>query len=322
MQHSRRSTQQRDAQKHVHRGCLRFMKIPSFMPPKHAVTYGLNDKVLCKFKDFYYAGKIVNVSTKDGERLFTVHYQGWHKRHDVIVPESQVKQLFLPYTVENVTRTTAELEAAKSEKKRRSKLKEVSDTASVSSLSPPVTSRRNKVVKREPIPDVNSIKYHYGCLPQSLCDILEKDNDAVINRRLLTKLPAAYPIDVLLVEFLYTHEIDLVRRADKLIITYGDEVSCTQVNYLLQSCQMITDYFNMLLGKLLLYSSERDQYQSELLRQRLLNLNGADGSSQQMHLGRRRVFQALKLMTSEFVTFIEENREKYFSVRRDYEPQE
>ncbi|KAK5985065.1 MRG domain-containing protein, partial [Trichostrongylus colubriformis] len=254
----------------------------------------------------------------------------------------------------------AELEAAKSEKKRRSKLKEVSDTASVSSLSPPVTSRRNKVVKREPIPDVNSIKYHYGCLPQSLCDILEKDNDAVINRRLLTKLPAAYPIDVLLVEFLYTHEIDLVRRADKLIITYGDEVSCTQVNYLLQSCQMITDYFNMLLGKLLLYSSERDQYQSELLRQRLLNLNGADGSSQQMHLGSTllpdgtvpvrhssvyglphllRLFKclaekfadlpqdlesivALKLMTSEFVTFIEENREKYFSVRRDYEPQE
>ncbi|KAK6038654.1 hypothetical protein COOONC_23841 [Cooperia oncophora] len=48
---------------------------------------------------------------------------------------------------------------------------------------------------------------------------------------------------------------------------------------------MITDYFNMMLGKLLLYPPERDQYQSELLRQRLLNLNGADGTNAQPHLG-------------------------------------
>lgn len=44
---------------------------------------------------------------------------------------------------------------------------------------------------------------YYGCLPQSLRDILDKDNDAVLNRRLLTKVPSAYPIDVIL------HEVGL-----------------------------------------------------------------------------------------------------------------
>lgn len=41
---------------------------------------------------------------------------------------------------------------------------------------------------------------HYGKLPKSLRDILTKDRDAVLQRRLLTKLPAVYPIDVLLHE--------------------------------------------------------------------------------------------------------------------------
>ncbi|VDL68244.1 unnamed protein product [Nippostrongylus brasiliensis] len=31
---------------------------------------------------------------------------------------------------------------------------------------------------------------------------------------------------------------------------------------------------------------------------------------------------SLKMMTSEFVVFLADNRDKYFSVRRDYEPQE
>ncbi|VDL85670.1 unnamed protein product [Nippostrongylus brasiliensis] len=119
------------------------------MPPKKipAVTYELNDRILCKYGDLYYEGKIVNVSTEDKERIFTVHYQGWHKRHDAIIPESQSRNLFLPYTEQNLARA----------------------------------------------------KY-YGCLPPSLRDILEKDNDAVLNRRLLTKLPAIYPIDMMLCE--------------------------------------------------------------------------------------------------------------------------
>ncbi|VDO66030.1 unnamed protein product [Heligmosomoides polygyrus] len=277
------------------------------MPPKHAVSYDINDRILCKYGDLYYEGKIVAITMKNNEKVFTVHYQGWHKRHDVGIPESMTKQRFLPYTPENLAKS----------------------------------------------------KY-YGCLPQSLRDILDKDNDAVLNRRLLTKVPSAYPIDVILHEFLSTYDIEIAWGPEKVTVTYGDDITSGHLNCLLRGCQMITDYFNMMLGKLLLYGPERDQYQSELLRQRLLNLNDSEGVHNRPHLGSAvlpdnsvpvrhssvfglphllRLFDclaekfaslpadsdpilSLKVMTAEFVMFLDENRDKYFSVRRDYEPQE
>ncbi|WKY11441.1 hypothetical protein Q1695_003199 [Nippostrongylus brasiliensis] len=343
------------------------------MPPKKipAVTYELNDRILCKYGDLYYEGKIVNVSTEDKERIFTVHYQGWHKRHDAIIPESQSRNLFLPYTEQNLARAKAELQQAKLEKKRQKIAKiprrssAASDLASTSSSpahSPatPARRRRTKVIKREIIEDVRDIKFYYGCLPPSLRDILEKDNDAVLNRRLLTKLPAIYPIDMMLCEFLSSYDIDIEWGVDKVVVSYGDGVTLDHINRLLRGCQMITDYFNMTIGKLLLYGPERDQYHSELLRQRLHNLNDTEGINSRPHLGSvvlpdnstpvrhssvfglphlLRLFEvfvedfanlpqdaepilSLKMMTSEFVVFLADNRDKYFSVRRDYEPQE
>ncbi|PIO67737.1 hypothetical protein TELCIR_10502 [Teladorsagia circumcincta] len=146
--------------------------------------------------------------------------------------------------------------------------------------------------------------------------------------------------------FLYNYDIEIAWGADKITVSYGDDVNCSHLNALLLSCQMITDYFNMSLGKLLLYPPEREQYQSELLRQRLLNLNGADGNNKQPHLGSAvlpdntvpvrhssvyglpHLLRLFKWFGEKFADLpqdsdpILENREKYFSVRRDYEPQE
>ncbi|KAE9416376.1 hypothetical protein Angca_007466 [Angiostrongylus cantonensis] len=326
--------------------------------------YELNDRILCKYGDLYYEGKIVNISTNNEGRVFRVHYQGWHKRHDVDISESKSKQLFLPYTEENLARAKAELENAKLEKKRKSTPKTPSSAttnSSVSSVSPIATPRRGKTTNVSPYyRDHSNIKFHYGCLPQSLREILERDHDAVIQRRLLAKLPALYPIDVILHEFLTNFQVDVTKREDKIIVSFEDDISSNRISDLVRSCQMITDYFNLLLGKVLLYSPERDQYQSELLRLRLSNLNDADESRDRPHLGSavlpdnsipvrlssiygfphllrlfdclREKFQgistntgpllALKFMTSDFVEFVDGNREKYFSVRRDYEPQE
>ncbi|KHJ75188.1 hypothetical protein OESDEN_25196, partial [Oesophagostomum dentatum] len=193
---------------------------------------------------------------------------------------------------------------------------------------------------------------YYANLPKSLREILKKDQDAVLQRRLLAKLPAVYPIDILLHEFLSTFDMELEWDGDKLAVSHGDEISSSRVTALIRSCQMITDYFNM---------PERDQYQSELLRLRLTNLNGdEDNTHKKPYLGSSslpddtvpvrltsvyglphllRLFDcfadkfeklqsdsanilALKIMTSDFITFIDENREKYFSLRRDYEAQE
>ncbi|KJH52154.1 hypothetical protein DICVIV_01619 [Dictyocaulus viviparus] len=321
---------------------------------KH-MSYELNDRILCKYGDLYYEGKIVNISTNADGRVFRVHYQGWHKRHDVDIPEQQSKQLFLPYTAENLARTKTELENARLERKRKSTCKNASaananTSTNASSASPVVTPRR----------DVNIIVQYYGCLPQSLRDILEKDRDAVIHRRLLAKLPAMYTIDVIIYEFLNSLRIDVTKKGDKLIVFFDDDVSSSRISDLIRSCQMITDYFNLMLGKMLLYPPERDQYQSELLRLRLSNLNDAEDSKERPHLGSTQLpdnsipvrhtsvyglphllrffnslteksegmsvdsgpLLALKVITSELVDFLNENREKYFSVRRDYEPQE
>lgn len=45
------------------------------MPPKHAVSYDINDRILCKYGDLYYEGKIVAITMKNNEKVFTVHYQ-------------------------------------------------------------------------------------------------------------------------------------------------------------------------------------------------------------------------------------------------------
>ncbi|ETN85950.1 hypothetical protein NECAME_16559 [Necator americanus] len=337
------------------------------MPPKPSTSYELNDRILCNYNGIYYEGKIVNVSLVDGERVFTVHYQGWHKRHDVDIKEGETSKLFLPYTEQNLARAKAELDSAKIEKKRRMSSKASVETASnesTASTSPRITPRRGgrppKISSSILLEEGKSAKFHYGNLPKSLRDILKKDRDAVLQRRLLAKLPAVYPIDELLHEFLCTLDMELEFDGDKLAVSHRDDISSSRVTALIRSCQMITDYFNMVLGKLLLYQPERDQFQSELLRLRLTNLNGDDDPRRRPYLGSSllpddtvpvrlssvyglphllRLFNclaekfetlpsdsesilALKIMSSDFVAFLDENREKYFSVRRDYEAQE
>ncbi|KAJ1372710.1 hypothetical protein KIN20_034935 [Parelaphostrongylus tenuis] len=233
--------------------------------------------------------KIVNISTDDEGRVFRVHYQGWHKRHDVDISESESKRLFLPYTEENLARTKVALHSAKRKRSSMSKTPSTasadtnSTTSSVNTVVPP---RKEKTTSANPYHrDPSTIKFYYACLPQSLREILEKDHEAILQRRLLTKLPALYPIDVILHEFLASFQIDVTKRGDKITVSFNDNISSNRINDLVRSCQMITDYFNLLLGKVLLYSSERDQYQSELLRLRLSNLSDTDEAKNRPHLG-------------------------------------
>lgn len=41
------------------------------------VSWSLNDRVLCRYpnSEIYYEAKIIGITSKDGESLFTVHYQ-------------------------------------------------------------------------------------------------------------------------------------------------------------------------------------------------------------------------------------------------------
>ncbi|VDM77325.1 unnamed protein product [Strongylus vulgaris] len=93
--------------------------------------------------------------------------------------------------------------------------------------------------------------------------------------------------------------MELEWAGDKLTVSHGEEISSSRVTAIIRSCQMITDYFNMILGLF------------DCLAAKLVNVP-SDSSN----------ILALQVMSSDFIAFLEENREKYFSVRRDYEAQE
>uniref|UniRef100_A0A158PB20 MRG domain-containing protein n=1 Tax=Angiostrongylus cantonensis TaxID=6313 RepID=A0A158PB20_ANGCA len=192
--------------------------------------------------------------------------------------------------------------------------------------------------KRKSTPKTPSV--HYGCLPQSLREILERDHDAVIQRRLLAKLPALYPIDVILHEFLTNFQVDVTKREDKIIVSFEDDISSNRISDLVRSCQMITDYFNLLLGSCLSSLAFKSYpfcplSHINLVRSAVLPDNSIPVRLSSIygfpHLLRlfdclREKFQgistntgpllALKFMTSDFVEFVDGNREKYFSVAR------
>ncbi|CAJ0604660.1 unnamed protein product [Cylicocyclus nassatus] len=188
---------------------------------------------------------------------------------------------FVPWVMIN----DAELESAKIVKKRKSSKANADAVSreSVASASPLVAPRRvdkaPKLTVSSLSEDAKSVEFHYTNLPKSLREILKKDQDAVLQRRLLAKLPVVYPID-----FLSTFDMELEWAGDKLTVSHGDEISSSRVSALIRSCQMITDYFNMIFGNLLLYHPERDQYQSELLRLRL-TLSGDGGSRRRPYFG-------------------------------------
>jgi hypothetical protein len=66
--------------------------------------YKLNDMILCRTNDrtgLFYEAKIKGVIEENGETIYQVHYQGWHRRHDEDIPESEVNDRFQEFTPEN-----------------------------------------------------------------------------------------------------------------------------------------------------------------------------------------------------------------------------
>ncbi|KAK6011228.1 hypothetical protein OSTOST_23698 [Ostertagia ostertagi] len=96
-------------------------------PKKELKKYELNDKVMCKHGLFYYEAKITEITEQDGEPLYVVHYQGWHKRYDERITQSETSDKFLPFTPENVAKCKKEIQEAQSSKVKRRKTKDGND---------------------------------------------------------------------------------------------------------------------------------------------------------------------------------------------------
>ncbi|PIO65178.1 hypothetical protein TELCIR_13164 [Teladorsagia circumcincta] len=98
------------------------------MPPR-ATRYEVNDKVLCKHGLFFYEAKITDVEEEAGEMIYTVHYQGWHKRYDERIRQSKCPEMFLPLTEANIAKAKADIQEASAAKTKRKKQKLEDDDA-------------------------------------------------------------------------------------------------------------------------------------------------------------------------------------------------
>ncbi|EYC45232.1 hypothetical protein Y032_0435g1420 [Ancylostoma ceylanicum] len=94
---------------------------------KDMKKYEVNEKVLCKHGQYYYEAKIIEIAEEDGETVYIVHYQGWHKRYDERITASETAEMFLPFTEENVARCKKEIQEASASKSKKRKTKDPND---------------------------------------------------------------------------------------------------------------------------------------------------------------------------------------------------
>ncbi|KHJ84509.1 hypothetical protein OESDEN_15775 [Oesophagostomum dentatum] len=96
-------------------------------PKKDTKKYEVNEKVLCKHGQYYYEAKITEIAEEDGETVYIVHYQGWHKRYDERITASETAEMFLPFTEENVARCKKEIQEASASKSKKRKTKDTNE---------------------------------------------------------------------------------------------------------------------------------------------------------------------------------------------------
>uniref|UniRef100_A0A0N5ACD7 MRG domain-containing protein n=1 Tax=Syphacia muris TaxID=451379 RepID=A0A0N5ACD7_9BILA len=188
--------------------------------------YDVNKMVLCKhFDNLYYEAKIIGIQQMDnGETGYKVHYQGWNRRHDEVISYSDATVRFLPFTHENCLEAKARLKAAQENMRSKKKVKknmkadegkdgsynlivankkgickqtEIAVTGKSGTFSskrklPIVENLQLKRIRAEATPSV-SVK-----IPVYLKDIIVEDQTKILDNRRLVRLPARFPVDVII----------------------------------------------------------------------------------------------------------------------------
>lgn len=259
--------------------------------------YDLNDRVLCKHGSFYYEAKIVEIAEQDGETVYVVHYQGWHKRYDERIAQTETADKFLPFTEQNIARCKREIQEASSSKNKKRKAKESneddsrrSDSSSRGSTPNSVhrsrslsTPLRAKVAKRR------TEAAHET--PAATSTTVTNETENTLPRRerdpaLLQELDKLIGMPTCLLQILVDDSDIMTRQrmvsrlparhtVDSIINDYCKEVGyspndgedsavANSSGGLGSSAMGLRDFFNKVLGYQLLYKFERPQYAAEI----------------------------------------------------------
>ncbi|KJH49627.1 hypothetical protein DICVIV_04237 [Dictyocaulus viviparus] len=239
--------------------------------------YDLNDKVLCKHGSYYYEAKITEITEEDGETVYVVHYQGWHKRYDERIIQSETIDKFLPFTEENIARCKKEIQDASSSKNKRRKTKESneedvakiakkradagSDVPAAATSTTLANEAENTSPTRERDPALLQELDKLIDMPTCLLQILVDDSDIMTRQRMVSRLPARHTVDSIIND--YCTELGYSPKDGE------DSAVANSSGGLGSSALGLRDFFNKVLGYLdcsyqLLYKFERPQYAAEI----------------------------------------------------------
>lgn len=249
------------------------------MPPKTA-KFQPGEKILCFHGPLLYEAKCVTHEIIDKQLKYLVHYNGWNKNWDEWIPENRALKL----NDANIQRQK-ELEAEHaqiSHKVKKSKSGKKSDALTKSSQKaptspapqqekqktkaddskppsragtplrePPAKKRKTKIDPTvEPEDVFNSSTQIQIKIPDDLKTWLVDDWDQITRQNKIVQLPSKNTIAEILASYIKYRTLK-----DKSV----SKDTCQEIT------EGITDYFNILLGKQLLYKFERPQY-SEILQ--------------------------------------------------------
>ncbi|XP_014670509.1 PREDICTED: mortality factor 4-like protein 1 [Priapulus caudatus] len=243
------------------------------MAPK--TKFEIGEKLLCYHGPILYEAKCVKTQIKDKVVKYLVHYSGWNKNWDEWVAENLVlkindanlqkqKELEKEYSgiaakMRKRTAGAKKKEDVKEKPESRSgtpsiekpKVKEEKSTPSVSRsetpvLEPPAKKKRARLDPYTEPEDIFTTKTEIQIkIPQELRTWLVDDWDIVTRQNKLVNLPAKNTASQIL---------DAYVRYKSIKDKTSNKEALTEVT------RGIKDYFNVVLGKQLLYKFERPQY--------------------------------------------------------------
>ncbi|CAI4230447.1 unnamed protein product [Auanema sp. JU1783] len=270
------------------------------MPPsKKLPDYETNTRILCKHAGFFYDAKIIDKKQEGPETAFLIHYQGWHKRHDEWITQTESLEKFKDFSDEAHNSAKNEYREAKDAKAKAGKKKskqdmddelrksETGSRASTPSDRAGGSTKANSItianastsaargIKRKA--DDNSFveplkegpNEYFIRMPKNLMQVLVDDHDMVNRHCKLTRLPARYTVEMIIQDYCESSVKKAPEQAvDEVVIEYENSSAQSSGYQLVQSALGIQDYFDTLLGFQLLYKFERQQYYDELVKAR------------------------------------------------------